>query len=68
MVSCVLLYFPTSSIQGEWEGSLDLTYHGVGSEGADLLDSARSTLLEGNTVRLLNNKKKKNQSSARMPS
>lgn len=66
MVNCVLFF--TLSIQGGWEGWLDLTYHGVGSESADLLDSARSTLLEGNTVRLLNNKKKKNQSSARMPS
>ena len=28
------------------------TYHSTLSEGLDLLDSARSTLLEGNTVQL----------------
>jgi hypothetical protein len=29
------------------------THHGLLSEGADLLDGARSALLEGNTVHLL---------------
>lgn len=29
------------------------TYHGVLSESADLLDGARGTLLEGDTVHLL---------------
>jgi hypothetical protein len=53
------------STPGDWGEKK--THHGVLSEGTDLLDGTRSTLLEANTVALYR-KRRYNQSSVRMPS
>lgn len=55
------------ALASEDKGKGEKTHHGVLSEGTDLLDGTRSTLLEANTVALYR-KRRYNQSSVRMPS